>query len=137
MRSKLSDVIANSDRNSGLIVSSLVGRIDKIDITLGKMADSMVSLVRVEERLIALRREADEEAATMRNDSRRLDDLEKAVQPLTETRKWLVAAVGLLFSLLLVAGYNASLNFKAASELEKHTIQLRTDGTVAPPKSQE
>jgi hypothetical protein len=123
IRASMSDIIVNSDKNSSVIVASVVGRIDKIDETLAKMADSMVSLVRVEERLVAMRRDADGEEAISLKNTQRIAELESKIGPLIEMRKWVISAVFGIVSLVAVGAFNAVTNYQAKVELQTHTNQ--------------
>ena len=74
-------------------VSDLAGNIDRFDGKLDAIADSLSSLVRIEERQITINERLAAGQKTMQEHTERIHAIEVKLPPLQEARGWLVAAI--------------------------------------------
>ena len=107
-------------------------RIDSIDTTLARVAESLTMLVRLEEKHIAHVKDDDAVAIVVKADTDRLTKLELQVGPLIEMRKWIIAGAVGVISLVAVGVFNAYNTFMGTYELQKHTVQATSAAKALP-----
>lgn len=104
-------------------INSVEGRLGSIESYMKSVADSLVTLVRLEERHEATAKEVARHADQIIDYSKRLEGVEREIPPLKEVRKWVVMVLLGIAALVGVGVFNAAMNYMATSELQKHTVQ--------------
>lgn len=107
-------------------LDSVGKRLDSVDATLTEVSKSLVELVRLEERFVALSTAQTEDRKLLADHGIRLTTVEKAIPPLQEARRWLIAGVLGIVSMVGLTVYN---NFFASTK----TVRIVDPVTVTAP----
>jgi hypothetical protein len=97
-------------------VTFISGRLDGMDVTLERVADSLTVLVRLEERQVALSKEVTSLVGDAKDEAGRLNSIEKQIGPLVEARRWVIAAALGIISLVGVSTFNALVTYQSRAE---------------------
>lgn len=116
-----------------LKLAAVDGRLEKIDATLTKVSESLVELVRLEERFVALSNQQTGDRVNIADHGRRIEAIEKVLPPLMEARKWVIMGVLGIVSMVGLTVYN---NFFSKSTATTRAAQVSVSQPVVVPPAQ-
>ena len=109
-------------------------RLDRVEEALSKVSDSLLVLVRLEERMSLSVEEDTRFRAGADDRERRLQLVEKSIGPLIEARKWVIAAGLGIISLVAVSVFNAFINYQG--KVEQAAQASRVERVLAAPQAE-
>lgn len=113
-------------------VAGIGGRVDGIDGVLKKLADSVVELALLEQRMASHKLTDDAVAAVVASQGVEIVNLKLATAPLTEMRKYFLLGIWGLFGLLITSGVNMGVNW--ISKQEAAAASTRVERVLAAPQ---
>lgn len=111
-------------------LKAIAARQDDMARTLGKMADTLSAVVRMEERLTEGREALSRAFNELDDHERRLKKVEVDLPPLKESRKWITGGIVALMGAMVVAFFAGTLQFRVSrgtdvTTTDTHQVQAR------------
>ncbi len=113
-------------------LESVEDRLDSLDTSMKTVAESLVTLVRLEERHGATANEVARIGGQIIDHHKRIENIEREIPPLKEVRKWVVMGLLGISAMVGVGALNAFFNYQGTLELQKHTVQGINAATALP-----